>query len=111
MKTFLFLLVLFFLGSYNAQGNLQFNQVLVLDGNQNTPTYTVPAGKVWKVESATISSGSGYLALSINGSGAAIVSYANGGNNLPFWLPGGTLIGFYIYQTGKVSVLEFNVIP
>ena len=94
-----------------AQGNLQFNQVLVLDGNQNAPTYTVPAGKVWKVESATISSGSGYLALSINGSSASIFTYANGGNNLPFWVPGGTLIGFYIYQTGKVSILEFNVIP
>ena len=98
-------------GFFVAQGNLQFSQVLVLDGNQNTPTYTVPAGKVWKVESATISSGSGYLALSINGSGASIVTYANGGNNLPFWVPGGTLIGFYIYQTGKVSILEFNVVP
>jgi hypothetical protein len=111
MRTALLIAILLTCLSFRAQGNLQFNQVLVLDGNQNTPTYTVPAGKVWKVESATISSGSGYLALTINGSSASIVSYANGGNNLPFWVPGGTLIGFYIYQTGKVSILEFNVIP
>jgi hypothetical protein len=111
MRTVLLIAILLTCLGFRAQGNLQFNQVLVLDGNQNTPTYTVPAGKVWKVESATISSGSGYLALSINGSSASIVTYANAGNNLPFWLPGGTLIGFYIYQTGKVSILEFNVIP
>ena len=29
-----------------AQGNLQFNQVLLIDNN----TATVPAGKVWKIE-------------------------------------------------------------
>ena len=35
----------------------------------------------------------------------------NGGNNLPYWLPAGTLVGFYIASVGKVSIIEFNVIP
>ena len=51
MKTFLFVLVLFILGSYNAQGNLQFNQVLLLNATaNNTAQWTVPVGKTWKIE-------------------------------------------------------------
>ena len=111
MKNLLFLLFLFFSLSFTAQGNLQFNQVLLLDGNTTTPTYTVPAGKVWKVESATISSVNGYLSLSINGSVASILQFVNGGNNLPYWIPAGTLVGFFIVYEGKVSIIEFNVIP
>ncbi len=34
--------------SAQAQGTLQFNRVMVLDGSQSP--YTVPAGKVWKLE-------------------------------------------------------------
>ncbi len=110
MKIIILSLFLFVSSLISAQ-NLQFNQVLILDGNSNTPSYTVPAGKVWKIESASISSGSGYFGLSINGSSVAIVAYANGGNLLPYWLPAGTNVGFYIYQTGKVSIIEFNVVP
>lgn len=35
-----------------AQGSLQFNQVLILENSTNncTSCWTVPAGKVWKVE-------------------------------------------------------------
>ena len=48
MKRFLFSLILFFVAFLvNAQGNLQFNQVKLV-----TTLETVPAGKVWKVESA-----------------------------------------------------------
>ncbi len=36
-----------------GQGTLQFNQVRVLDAS--TPTYTVPAGKVWKIENISTS--------------------------------------------------------
>jgi len=44
------LLVLFLLSvGLSAQGNLQFNQVLVL--NSQSGTQTVPAGKVWKITS------------------------------------------------------------
>jgi len=48
MKRVLFSLILFFVAFLgNAQGNLQFNQVKLV-----TTLETVPAGKVWKVESA-----------------------------------------------------------
>lgn len=53
-------LLLFSMASY-AQGNLQFNQVLTYSGTLNcgqaSPTWTVPAGKVWKIEYRTTVSG------------------------------------------------------
>jgi hypothetical protein len=111
MKFGLAAVMFFWFGFYFAQGNLQFNQVLLLDGNTNTPTYTVPAGKVWKIESLTASSINGYLSLTINGSPSAVLQVINGGNNLPFWVPAGTVVGFYITNLGKVSILEFNIVP
>ena len=48
----IFLVSLFFLVIHimNAQGNLQFNQVLLVDVTLAGNAVTVPAGKVWKVE-------------------------------------------------------------
>jgi hypothetical protein len=94
-----------------AQGNLQFNQVLLLDGNSAYPTYTVPAGKVWKLESFTSGTTNGVLYLTFNGSSVTAVSLINGGSNLPFWIPEGTVLGVNISQSGKVSILEFNIVP
>jgi hypothetical protein len=100
-----------------AQGNLQFNQVLLIDNN----TATVPAGKVWKIENIVYeavpyfqaSSGSGSCA-PCNGSTQLWSSYttqscqvsstnpitingvkASAGNTgSPLWLPAGaTLAG------------------
>jgi hypothetical protein len=52
-KIFTLAILLFSMASY-AQGNLQFNQVLTYSGTLNcgqaSPTWTVPAGKVWKIE-------------------------------------------------------------
>ena len=43
------------MGMLNAQNNLVFNQVLILDfTNNGAEPYIVPEGKVWKVESATV---------------------------------------------------------
>lgn len=47
MQKIIFLSFLFMCLSLRAQGNLQFNQVKLV-----TALETVPAGKVWKVESA-----------------------------------------------------------
>ncbi len=47
MKFLLICMLSVFCGSLNAQGNLQFNQVKLVSALE-----TVPAGKVWKVESA-----------------------------------------------------------
>jgi hypothetical protein len=52
-KSFVILLFFIALGA-NAQGNLQFNQVINLTAGSN---YTVPVGKVLKIESISMSSG------------------------------------------------------
>ncbi len=52
-RTFLFSLFVFMHLALFSQGNLQFNQVKLV-----SIVETVPAGKVWKVESATYAGGS-----------------------------------------------------
>ena len=121
-----------------SQGNLQFNQVLLL-----TATGTVPSGKVWKVESVLSSStlaayndnpssvNTVSLNILVNGitvtverSSVGIASqtgsagvmrahwgYASGGvTRLPFWLPAGSTLAPSTNAMG-VSVIEFNVLP
>jgi hypothetical protein len=121
-----------------SQGNLQFNQVLLLTG-----TGTVPASKVWKVESVLSSStlaayndntssvNTVSLNILVNGitvtverssvgigsqTGSAGVmraywGYASGGvTRLPFWLPAGSTLAPSTNAMG-VSVIEFNVLP
>jgi hypothetical protein len=54
MKKLLSIIFLLFTLQSFAQGNLQFNQVLTYSGTLNcgqaSPTWTVPVGKVWKIE-------------------------------------------------------------
>jgi len=121
-----------------SQGNLQFNQVLLL-----TATGTVPSGKVWKVESVLSSStlaayndnsssvNTVSLNILVNGitvtverSSVGIASqtgsagvmrahwgYTSGGvTRLPFWLPAGSTLAPSTNAMG-VSVIEFNVLP
>ena len=117
-----------------AQGNLQFNQVKLV-----TTLQTVPANKVWKVESVIfpipaddppfVSSGSTgcsfntrrNYAISIDGTltkvGHLASGYANSSwdyyfmtTSLPVWLPAGaTLSGGPC--NNKISVIEFNIVP
>jgi hypothetical protein len=47
LLTPLFLII--FVGFFLAQGNLQFNQAKIISNTD--PPQTVPAGKVWKIES------------------------------------------------------------
>jgi hypothetical protein len=113
-KIFLFSLFivcsLFFISNSYAQGNLQFNQVLVLDvysnNSLNLPS-TVPIGKVWKIESALSTSTSGWIRLN----GAQITT--NSGSVTPFWLPPGYSVTFTTTNSveGKISIIEFNIIP
>jgi hypothetical protein len=122
----IFLLISFHLFS---QGNLQFNQVVIV----NDQVQTVPAGKVWKVESyqqqqVSISTSfptTGCTDLNrprpyfidniqyhnIEGIGHGNTSFASTAkNNFPIWLKAG--------QTLKtscpgdiLSVIEFNIVP
>jgi hypothetical protein len=117
-----------------GQGSLQFNQVKLV-----TTAQTVPANKVWKVESVIfpipaddppfVNSGSTgcsfntrrNYAISIDGTltkvGNLASAFTNGSweyffmtTTLPVWLPAGaTLSGGPC--NNKISVIEFNIVP
>lgn len=117
-----------------AQGNLQFNRVVFMEmsvAQTSTTVYsetsqsiTVPANKVWKIESASGTSlvpsslqtgaGAGYML--INGE---VISLGSNGSWLPVWLPAGTYtltLRSSIQNTaftfsGFISVIEFNIVP
>ena len=111
----------------NAQGNLQFNQVLSyaqLHGLSSCgsnvcswtgPTYTVPTGKVWKIE--YFAQGGQYPASLLVNSSFDITSVNNGS---PVWLKAGDQIQLRRVCTTAncasggsylLSIIEFNVVP
>ncbi|MFZ4060597.1 MAG: hypothetical protein ACOYK5_05155 [Bacteroidia bacterium] len=117
-----FLLVLIFgslFASLRAQGSLQFNDVKLFTATSNNTTFTVPANKVWKVETAGVStSSSAYLSISINGVSYLLMPSISSEQGrfqlrLPLWLPAGTVVSlpFSTADTRMISVLEFNIIP
>ena len=105
-----------------AQGNLQFNQVVYtnLPSGGNVPI-SVPAGKVWKIESVgcgtTVSGTVVYLRNSASQNVAVL--FLNGNPHAyqsvtPYWLPASFIGSFQ--QSGNaancsISVIEFNVLP
>src|SRR5688572_12488602 len=100
MKTTLKVLLFFaFLGFFGpqqskAQGNLQFNQVIFYDiPYGSTQSFTVPAGKVWKVESVgTAVSGCGVYLQNSSAQNIGILYYISTSNyspSLPMWLATG----------------------
>ena len=127
MKKLLFIAICFVSLNLSAQGNLQFNQVtsVTITGNLSamssiTTNVTVPAGKVWKIQSAS----SGYYSSTVymrdaSGNFLATLYSSNLGYrvNFPYWLPSGFTGDFIRYgNTGSgpkstVSIIEFNVIP
>lgn len=146
MKNLLFILAITISSLSFSQGNLQFNQVLAIDltgtyaSNGHiilqSSTITIPAGKVWKVESANCriknvneallygSSSSNRLAMTIDNVAICHIAASNtsdsGVTELPMWLPAGTYnveLVAYISSAnshtfyGKATVIEFNVIP
>lgn len=124
-----FYLLFFILGflSVKAQGTLQFNQVLTLESSTSSCTvcWTVPAGKVWKVEMASSNSDSpisvlvnnrelGYLTGHAYATSSTSYWGARWGMHFPFWLQGNATLGFSGAGTSKNTtffVIEFNVIP
>lgn len=106
------MLILFVLiNSICHAANLEFSQVILIDGTVAF-SKTVPAGKVWKIES--ISGGDGDL--TINGkltSLTSLSSYTYYGN-FPFWLPSGTVISNNGTPTGTcgfLSIIEYSIVP
>ena len=94
-----------------SQGNLQFNQVLVLDAPVAGNQVTVPAGKVWKIESVAMASNNAYFQIQWAGLNYFIVNTSSGYNNMPFWLPSNATITLVGSSSTKVSIIEFNVVP
>jgi hypothetical protein len=118
MKTVLFLLIFLCIGAFKAQGNLQFNQVInTAFTGTNTTAVTVPAGKVWKIESCMLSSVSNsYAYMLYNGVYYNMRQQLSSAHNVnfPFWLASGTTVTFGGNgggSGGMVSILEFNIIP
>jgi hypothetical protein len=124
---FVVLILLLFHASVKGQGNLQFNQALLLESSLSTCTicWTVPTGKVWKVEQI-MSSSDGLPSLYINNkelvtmTGTAYATSSTSywghrwGYNTPFWLPANSTMGFGSLGSPKnitFFVLEFNLVP
>lgn len=129
MKKLLFIAICVIAFDVTAQGNLQFNQVIkVIDANQ-----TVPAGKVWKVESYhqtqigistnMPTTGCGDLSRPrpyfvdnvsyhhIQPIGNGTSSYASSATNeFPLWLASGQTLRSSC-PNDFLSVIEFNVVP
>ncbi|MEY5133800.1 MAG: hypothetical protein RLZZ198_1804 [Bacteroidota bacterium] len=116
-----------------AQGNLQFNQVVTYTGtgsgsfSYTSPTWTVPVGKVWKIESASPNLGNTAVSRAVNiNAGASWGSFAlttssqeTTINPFPIWLKAGDLV--QLQAAGNccsttsfsyaISILEFNIVP
>jgi hypothetical protein len=125
MKIYLVFFAFIFFGAQSkAQGNLQFNQVLHLEITCCTAsTFTVPVGKVWKIEGSMAYTNNYPTRISaINGNpmeayltGYTYLNYGILPIPLPYWLPTNTQVSFSTGNTigykGYVSIIEFNVIP
>lgn len=128
----IFILCLFLVGMATlqlmAQGNLQFNQVLLLESSTSSCTacWVVPAGKVWKVEMAS-SNSDNMVALYLNNKEVGNWTgrfYTNTSSawwgmrydnmKMPFWLGAGHVLGYAGLGSSKnisFSVIEFNIVP
>ncbi len=119
--TSLFFAAIFIFGfskSSSAQGNLQFNQVILLDINFNTiQPIAVPAGKVWKIEStgSGSSSSNGVYLRNASATPIAFFSTMSASTSVyPYWLPSGFTGSFQNFSPSircTVSIIEFNVVP
>ncbi len=103
--------------------SMNFSQVILITKGT---TDTVPANKVWKIESYTaegeivgssspmtvqINGTTNYLAFNAKDGNGAI--YEAGGSRGPLWLPAGTILAVNSANCGieLVSIIEFTVGP
>jgi hypothetical protein len=95
--------------------NLQFSQVLNLSFSSNGTNFSVPAGKVWKLETVGLSSYSSYFSISVGGQSIFLknthTSYGPVFESFPFWINGGQSVFLSGLTSGVASVVEFNVVP
>jgi hypothetical protein len=135
-KYVLFLFVVTSSYYLKAQGNLQFNQVINLEAWSTTNmggyyiaevNFTVPTGKVWKIEGVTsgctTGSGAGVIGLTNTLTSryyGNIIPSSNTTSEHPIWLKSGfggkfsSSAGSCQYNNAAgfiVTIIEFNVIP
>jgi hypothetical protein len=129
MRNLLFVFAFTVVGLFHAQGNLQFNQIVTV----GTTSLTVPAGKVWKVESyseSEVTFNSNYSSGCVNSNyhrplvinnnnyyffgnlatASSGANYVTTGNKLPIWLKPGDQIRT-VCSSDFASVIEFNIVP
>jgi hypothetical protein len=102
-----------------AQGNLQFNQVILLDiAGAGTQAVSVPAGKVWKIESVSMGSSGSTPSVFLRNSGLVNIAHFSTSSSVsatyPFWLPSGftgSFLNNYPSTRCTISIIEFNVVP
>ena len=98
-----------------SQGNLQFNQVLNLAFSAGGANFAVPPGKVWKIETVSMSGYSSYFGLSLGGQSIFLknthTGYGPVFESFPFWVAGGQTVFMSGLNSGVASVIEFNVVP
>ena len=118
MKKGYLLVLMFILAAFKgfSQGNnLQFNQVLNIEFTTSGTTVTVPAGKVWKMESCALTGTNSYAAFLYNGQTYFIRQHNTSSSSwdvFPFWLGEGKTVTFGPGgYNGIMSIIEFNVVP
>jgi hypothetical protein len=120
LKTFLslFILTLSILAfkKTSAQGNLQFNQVINYDlASVGVQNFTVPPGKVWKIESVLVGSTSGQPAVYLRNAAVQNIGLlTNTATTIyPIWLGSGFVGSFQNVTSYRnlISIIEFNVVP
>ena len=104
-KYFFIVFAIAFTAQINAQNNLVFNQVILLELTSSGTT--VPEGKVWKVEDGQL--GNFYSVNGLTWSIGASGSY----KNTPTWFPEGSVFKKYpgSNSLNTLSILEFDVVP
>ena len=129
MKIYFYFFAIFLLPlTAHSQGNLQFNQIVIV----SSVNQTVPAGKVWKLESyqqeyVSITNNFPapscvtldrqrpyyidniyYYNIELAGGGSTIYNVAK--NNFPIWLKASQTVRTSC-SGDFISIIEFNIIP
>jgi hypothetical protein len=131
MKKLILITICFISLQLYAQGNLQFNQVLTLSYTGSIPaqstnslgTLTVPAGKVWKIESGSRVAITGNFFGNVTTArfmldDFTVIGHKDDPVSYPIWLNEGTYNIYVSHSTGNtvsykwgLSIIEFNVVP
>ena len=104
-KYFFIVFAIAFTAQINAQNNLVFNQVILLELTSSGTT--VPEGKVWKVEDGQLG-----IFYSVNGL-TWLIGASGSYKNTPTWFPEGSVFKKYpgSNSLNALSILEFDVVP